>query len=668
LLNRAPSPAGEFLLLQLKPKSSEDQLDSQINLLLSACDCIITGDLSDFSAVYQPLLTSDGKRINWFSDYNNGHEWPLCFYPKLDYTSERRTGDIRSMWEIHRHLFFATMSAGFLVGDNEDYAAWVSRHWKDWLNQSRIGFGIGWIAPQIQENAIRNISWILSYLFLQNSSAITASDRRVFRRAIFQQGCFINHYFNSKKAISHNHLVSEAGGLALTGMFFSNHSFGKRWLRRGLRTLEQATIFQVHSDGVQGEFSTNYHAFVLETAILVYCFGTRLGFQLDEEFRKALHGMLKHITAMTYPDGSLPQFGDTDNATAWALTPGRLQDRRRYASTGAVLFHDSELKNAADIFHLETWLLMGETSLQNWMDLPKSKKSVSEQNFFPSVNVLTSKQMGNELQEHLIIRGGGASFPPGIGTSHNHADYLSFTWWVEGEEVLIDPGTYSYSLDDKWRFYFRSAAAHNTITVDDESMLDVNRKRFGIPQIFPVQTKSRECCPDYSFLHLHYEKPAGLTRWQHERRFLHIYPGLLLIRDQVLCLGRHRLAVNFQLSGNYERDQIGHLLSLRRNKQGPILYFASSPDDITIDYGDDVQPAGWHSPRYGIREALTSVHARVMFTDITTFDTIIDARAAWQRGADACTLTLDQKEITLSEEGGFISLKGMETDFDRLFK
>ena len=57
-----------------------------------------------------------------------------------------------------------------------------------------------------------------------------------------------------------------------------------------------------------------------------------------------------------------------------------------------------------------------------------------------------------------------------------------------------------------------------------------------------------------------------------------------------------------------------------------------------------------------------------MFTDITTFDTIIDARAAWQRGADACTLTLDQKEITLSEEGGFISLKGMETDFDRLFK
>ena len=668
LMYHAPQPAADFLALRPEIPPPAAQLNSQIKQLTIGCNRIVAGDLSDFSAVYQPLDPPDNERLNWFRDYHTGWEWPVRFYRQMDYTTEQRPGDIRTMWEIHRHLFFPLLAAGFTLQGEEQYASFVRRHWLDWLNRNPIGCGIGWIAPQIQENAIRNISWILVYVFLQDSRTLTATDQRTFRRAIYQQGCFLNHYFDDKKEISHNHLISEAGGLALTGMFFRNHSFGRRWLRRGLRTLEQAIIFQVHPDGVQGEFSLNYHAFVLETILLVYSFGQRLGLHFDGEFSEALHGMLKHINAMTRPDGTLPRFADTDNATAWALSPHRLEDRHRYVTTGAALFSDSKLKTPTAKFHLETWLRLGEDGWRRWLETPTGNEA-DRQFFFPSMNTLCSSFRTENRMEQLIIRGGGAVFPTGIGTSHNHADYLSFTWWVDGEELLIDPGTFAYSLDDRWRYYFRSATAHNTIDIDGENMLDVTSMRFGVPSIFPVETVAQEFHPEYSFLHLRYHKQTRLNQWQHDRLFLHINPGLLLIRDRVLCPGRHRLQTHFQLAGNYKKDKTRSLMSLRRLKQGPALYFATSPDDITLDYGDEIKPAGWYSHRYGVRQALTSAQAGVVFTDSIQFDTILDARAAWQPGKELISLELNSVKITIALNGsGITSVTGFQQSPDRFLK
>jgi hypothetical protein len=50
--------------------------------------------------------------------------------------------------------------------------------------------------------------------------------------------------------------------------------------------------------------------------------------------------------------------------------------------------------------------------------------------------------------------------------AHGHADALSFTLRAFGEDVLIDPGTYDYFTYRRWRDYFRSTRAHNTVAVD----------------------------------------------------------------------------------------------------------------------------------------------------------------------------------------------------------
>ncbi|HTM78756.1 MAG TPA: heparinase II/III-family protein, partial [Devosia sp.] len=49
--------------------------------------------------------------------------------------------------------------------------------------------------------------------------------------------------------------------------------------------------------------------------------------------------------------------------------------------------------------------------------------------------------------------------------AHGHADALALWLAVDGQPVLVDPGTYRYQAGGAWRDWFRSTRAHNTLTI-----------------------------------------------------------------------------------------------------------------------------------------------------------------------------------------------------------
>ena len=57
---------------------------------------------------------------------------------------------------------------------------------------------------------------------------------------------------------------------------------------------------------------------------------------------------------------------------------------------------------------------------------------------------------------------------PDAPSGHKHNSRLSFELFAYDKTFIIDPGTYVYSADPKWRNKFRSTEYHNTAVVDQE--------------------------------------------------------------------------------------------------------------------------------------------------------------------------------------------------------
>src|SRR5207245_173758 len=76
--------------------------------------------------------------------------------------------------------------------------------------------------------------------------------------------------------------------------------------------------------------------------------------------------------------------------------------------------------------------------------------------------------LGSDLDQPAEVRVIADCGPLGYLSiaAHGHADALSFTLSIAGDEVLIDPGTYAYHTHSGWRAHFRGTAAHNTVRID----------------------------------------------------------------------------------------------------------------------------------------------------------------------------------------------------------
>ena len=180
--------------------------------------------------------------------------------------------------------------------------------------------------------------------------------------------------------------------------------------------------------------------------------------------------------------------------------------------------------------------------------------------------------------------------------AHGHADALSLVLNVAGKEILIDPGTYAYHTQKKWREYFRGTSAHNTIEIDETSQ-SVSGGNF----LWSFHAKSHCVSFDSSlekdvFIGYH----DGYQRLEdpvtHQRTVTLVKENnQLLIEDQLLCQLNHDVSqywhfsefchVNFQEPGMIEiqQDNISLILFYKKEFKAEIITAQEDP------------PLGWIS-------------------------------------------------------------------------
>jgi len=196
--------------------------------------------------------------------------------------------------------------------------------------------------------------------------------------------------------------------------------------------------------------------------------------------------------------------------------------------------------------------------------------------------------------------------------AHGHADALAFTLSVGGREILIDPGTYAYHTQKKWRDYFRGTAAHNTVTVDGENQSEIGgnflwlRKATAHCEVWEMGTEQDR------FVGSHDGYSRLVDPVVHRRAIvLEKASRRIIVTDTLDCAGQHRAECRWHFSELCEiwlEDKVLHAKNgesvVRLRLTDPMLNFE-------IHSGEEDPPCGWVSRSFDVK--IPTVTAVVSF-------------------------------------------------------
>jgi heparinase II/III-like protein len=189
------------------------------------------------------------------------------------------------------------------------------------------------------------------------------------------------------------------------------------------------------------------------------------GITLPKTVEEALVSLLDHLMYITRPDGTTPFFGDDDGGRLAMLDTRAPNDFRPSLATGAALFARGDYKFVAGDAAEELLWLLGPQGLQKYDSLAAHEPAETSKAFRDG-GYFVMRDGWADNSNYLLFDCG----PHGaLNCGHAHADALSIQVAANGRTVLVDPGTYTYTGSKELRDWFRSAQAHNTVTVDGES-------------------------------------------------------------------------------------------------------------------------------------------------------------------------------------------------------
>jgi CDGSH-type Zn-finger protein len=194
----------------------------------------------------------------------------------------------------------------------------------------------------------------------------------------------------------------------------------------------------------------------------------------------------------------------------------------------------------------------------------------------------------------------------GIGP-HKHNDWLSFELCVDGQPVIIDPGTYCYTGNIKQRRIFRSTAYHNTVIVDGEEQIPIDNCSFSLNCPYGrVKILRWESDAQHDLLEAEHN---GYCRLPHpvvyrRRFFLDKIKDAMEITDSFSGNGRHTLEWCMHMNIGLKCQVINHIVQVYKGKQ-PFLKITYPEWEPIIQ-----RKAGWISKAYNRREESEKINWR----------------------------------------------------------
>ena len=578
---------------------------------LSAADDIGRGFISFFSH----------ERINvgcpprWHADPIHDEEFPKNQH--WSQISDFGAGDIKLAWETNRFAFvFPLVRAFWRTGDIQ-YAELFWQFIESWKEANPPETGVNWKCGQ--EISLRVMAWCFGLYGFGASTASTPTRLAMLAQMIAVSGLRIESNIGYALSQRNNHGLSEAMGLWTIGALFPEFIYSQRWAVRGKQLLESQAVELIYDDGAFSQHSMNYHRVMLHD----YIWSIRLGDVLEQPFSGSLRDRIGKAGEFVYQlqdelTGRVPCYGQDDGALILPLNNLGYRDYRPVVQAAHFLATGRRRYDAGPWDEDLLWLFgISSVSMQTHRDdglnignsAPSQTDSVSE------LEVTPRSDFDAPVGGYVTIRATGGYAVTRAATFRHRpaqADMLHVDIWWRGENIVIDPGTYSYNAPPPWNNPFAHTSFHNTVTVDGKDQMDRASRFLWLPWL-KSQSYGRNvpCQGDASCWNGEHDGYRRLSDpVTHRRGLVRLGAEHWLIVDSLSGRQSHHYRLHWLLAdGPFKPDLVKNSIEVQTSK-GPyrIAVAATSPTvkfDVTRAADDSAR--GWRSTYYHSVEPALSV-------------------------------------------------------------
>ena len=411
---------------------------------------------------------------------------------------------------LNRMRAWVCMGQTYAITGDEKYPKAFVRQMRHWVRTVKREDPAAANAWRTIETGIRLENWLKSYEYMKDSPAVTDEVTAIFRESVIEHAEFIMTVWNSFNLMSNWGILANHG-LFLAGCMLPQTDRTREYITESIDRLAKAAQIQVYPDGVHWEQSPTYHNEVLRCFLDVIIVARRCSIDLPSIILEKTHDMLHASMLAGKPNGHEIMMGDSDDI-----------DQRDLISIGAYLFNDGLLKFGG-YPHLDfdsVWTL-GHDAAMKYETIKPIKPEETAYELSDSGNFYSRSNWSPEAT-FLHFHCGT------LGAGHGHADKLHIDLFYGGEDILIDPGRFTYVPKDD-RYWYKMPWAHNTVTVDGTDL-------YACVDSWECKNLSRAVGQKFVQRNGYVYMEGGHLGYMEQgvyvsRRVIHIQPDILLLCD-----------------------------------------------------------------------------------------------------------------------------------------
>lgn len=407
-------------------------------------DFIDDFNLYNYSFFDVSLVLNEIKEWNY--DYKNNIASENKFYLFINRQNIEEYGDVKYVSELSRFHFLPFFALKWRRTKDERYINFISHSIDSWNKSNPYLWSINWTSGI--EVAIRAINTVFTYLILEDNNQLRDKLRNLLEKSYH----FLKNHL-SLYSSANNHLIAELSALNILSVIFTNDDIvaeSNKWKRMFFSEI----LKQINKDGVSMELSTRYHAEVLDYITNTFVFLKKAHVIIPKEIFDRLRGSAQFLLHVSYNDNKV-EFGDNDEG--YVINPYFEKDFEYYIS-----------------IYNSIKFLLGEGIISNLDARNKLLFADSRLKFSKESTLIKDQIFSDSGYLFLYDHSNKTKFSFDFGmigdhinAAHGHSDIFHFNLESNGLKYLVDSGTFQYHRKfSEWRDYFRSSAAHNTISIN----------------------------------------------------------------------------------------------------------------------------------------------------------------------------------------------------------